>query len=130
MPDHCHVSLTCKYLYITSMCCIDACILFSAYTDSALLLFTFLDAWKTSPRSTTISSSVLLHVSAGCACLRRELCSVSRFALHRSAMPNIFLSCFLIFLVWLLSAAQHLTPAVACNSSFFYVYSCIIIVCV
>ena len=118
MPDHCHVSLTCKYLYITSMCSIDVYILFSAYTDSALLLFTFLDAWKTSPRVTTISSSVLSHVSAGCACLRGELCRVSRLILHRAAMPNIFLSCFFIFFVSLPSEAQNLTTAVVCDFSF------------
>ena len=44
-----------------------------SYTDPVLLLtdpFHLLDVWKTSPISTTISSSVLSHVSAGCACLR------------------------------------------------------------
>ena len=41
-------------------------------------------------------------------------------------MPNIFLSCFYFF-VCLLSAAQHLIPAVVCDSSFYYVYSCIIL---
>ena len=35
-----------------------------------------------------------------------------------------------IFFVSLLLAAQHLTPAVVCDSSFHQVYSCIIIVCV
>ena len=56
-------------------------------------------------------------------------CSVLRLLLHRAAMPDIFLSCFLFFVI-LLSAAQHLTPAVVCDSSFYYVYSCIIILCV
>ena len=56
-------------------------------------------------------------------------CSVSRLVLHRAAMPNIFLS-FFIFSVSLLSAAQHLTTADVCDSSFYYVYSFIIIVCV
>ena len=38
--------------------------------------------------------------------------------------------CPFLFFVSLLSAAQHLTPAVVCDSSFYYGYSCIIIVCV
>ena len=57
-------------------------------------------------------------------------CRVSRLELYRAAMPKIFLSVFYIFFVSLLSASQHLTPAVVCDSSFYYVYSCIIIVCV
>ena len=42
-------------------------------------------------------------------------------------MPKIFLSCFYFF-VSLLAAAQHLNPAVVCDSSFYYVYLCIIMI--
>ena len=67
------------------------CCCFS-YTDP----FHLLDAWRTSPRSTTIFSSVLSHVSAGCACLRGELCSESHLDFHPAAMPNIFCPFFLV----------------------------------
>ena len=48
---------------------------------------------------------------------------MSRLALHQAAMPNIFLSFFTFFFVSLLST-------VVCDSSFYYVHSCVIIVCV
>ena len=37
MPDHCHSPLFCKYLCITSMCCIDAslCFIFSVHVSCA-----------------------------------------------------------------------------------------------
>ena len=47
-------------------------------------------------------------------------CSVLRLALYRAAILNIFLS--LHFFVGLLWAAQHLTPTVVCDSSFYFVY--------
>ena len=48
-------------------------------------------------------------------------CSVLRLALYQAAILNIFLS-FYIFFVCLLWAAQHLTPTVVCDSSFYFVY--------
>ena len=43
-----------------------------------------------------------------------NVCSVSRLALHRAAMPNIFLC---IFFVSLLLAALHFAPADVCDSN-------------
>ena len=64
------------------------------------------------------------------ACADRNYLAACR-ASHFIELPCQISFCpVLVFSVSLLSAAQHLTSAVACDSSFYYVCSCIVIVCV
>ena len=95
---------SCKHLYIMSICCIDACTLFSAYTNSVLLLFIF---WMAERQARDRRRYFLpsFRTSPLAARLRGELCGVSRLALHRTAMPNIFCPVFIFLLAcfWRLS---------------------------
>ena len=91
------------------------------------------------PRTGSGNENIEYECVFGIHCAPSIICPLSRAdayvacrASHFIELPcqTSFCPVFIYFFVSLLSAAQHLTPAVVCNSSFYKVYSCIIIVCV
>ena len=125
MHYHCHISLTCKYLYITYMYRFDTGLyFFPAYRT--LILCCCFSPFGCLEDKHEIDDDIFFRPFA---CLRWLLVLeggiVWRFA------PLTSSSCHAEHLfVSLLPTAQHLTHVVVCDSSFYYGYSCIIIVCV